>query len=221
MHIVDRYKYQELIRETSPDGPRVYLTPAGNRVPSVTTVLSGTKDMTFLKEWKKRVGNAEADTIVKRSIDYGNAVHKNLEDYILEGKEPTGNIFARHMTKQIITKGLSKVDEVWGVEVPLYAEELYAGTTDLCGVHSGDPAIMDFKNSRSFRKDEWISDYKLQVAAYGLAHNEMYNTKIRKGVIMLAAQTGEYQEWIVEGNDFDKAADEWAKRLEQYLSKHG
>jgi genome maintenance exonuclease 1 len=80
---------------------------------------------------------------------------------------------------------------------------------------------MDFKNSRSFRKEEWISDYKLQVVAYGLAHNEMYNTKIRKGVIMLAAQTGQYQEWIVEGNDFDKAADEWAKRLEEYYAKHG
>jgi len=125
------------------------------------------------------------------------------------------------MTKQIITKGLSKVDEVWGVEVPLYAEGLYAGTTDLCGRHSGADAIMDFKNSRSFRKEEWISDYKLQVVAYGLAHNEMYNTKIRKGVIMLAAQTGQYQEWIVEGNDFDKAADEWAKRLEEYYAKHG
>ena len=72
MNIVDRYEYKELKRETSKNGPRIYLTPAGNRVPSVTTVLSGTKDMSFLKVWRKRIGDAEADHIVKRSINYGN-----------------------------------------------------------------------------------------------------------------------------------------------------
>jgi len=220
MNIVDRYEYKELKRETSKKGPRIYLTPAGNRVPSVTTVLSGTKDMGFLKEWRKRIGNAEADRIVTRSINYGNKVHKNLEEYILEDKEPTGNIFALHMTKQIINKGLSKVDEIWGCEVSLFAEGLYAGTTDAVGIHDGSPAIIDFKNARSKRKDEWIGDYKLQVVAYALAHNEMHNTNIRKGVIMLAAQTGQYQEWIIEGDDFDKASDEWADRLEQYYAKH-
>lgn len=220
MIIVDKYKYKELQRETSKKGPRIYLTPAGNRVPSVTTVLSGTKDMSFLKVWRKRIGDAEADHIVTRSINYGNKVHKNLEEYILEGKEPTGDIFALHMTKQIINKGLSKVDEIWGCEVSLFAEGLYAGTTDAVGIHDGSPAIIDFKNARSKRKDEWIGDYKLQVVAYALAHNEMHNTNIRKGVIMLAAQTGQYQEWIVEGDDFDKVSDEWAERLEQYYAKH-
>lgn len=220
MHIVDRYKYQELKRETAKNGKRVYLTPAGIRVPSVTTVLSGTKDMSFLKVWKKRIGTAEAEKIVKRSIDYGNRVHKNLEEYILEGKEPSGNIFARHMTKQIINKGLSKVSEIWGCEVALFAEGLYAGTTDVVGIHEDKPAIIDFKNARSQRKDEWIGDYKLQVVAYALAHNEMFDTKINRGVVMLAAQTGQYQEWIIEGNDFEKASEEWAIRLEQYYAKY-
>lgn len=220
MNIVDRYKYKELKRETAKSGSRVYLTPGGTKVPSVTTVLSGTKDMTFLKEWKKRVGVAEADKIVKRSINYGNAVHQNLEDYIMEGKEPGGNVFSKHMTNQIIKKGLVNVDEIWGCEVPLFAEGLYAGTTDAVGVHSGDPAIIDFKNARSKRKEEWIGDYKLQVVAYALAHNEMFDTNIRKGVVMLAAQTGQYQEWSVEGDDFDQASEDWAKRLEQYYAKY-
>ena len=220
MKIVDKYKYQELKRETSKNGKRVYLTPGGVKVPSVTTVLSGTKDMTFLKVWKKRVGVAEADKIVKRSINYGNTVHKNLENYIMEGKEPTGNIFAKHMTNQIITKGLINVSEIWGCEVPVFAEGLYAGTTDAVGIHSGAPTIIDFKNARSKRKEEWIGDYKLQVVAYAMAHNEMHNTNIRKGVVMLAAQTGQYQEWIIEGDDFEKASEEWAKRLEQYYAKN-
>lgn len=220
MNIVDRYKYQELKRETAKSGKRVYLTPGGTKVPSVTTVLSGTKDMSFLREWKKRVGVAEADKIVKRSINYGNAVHQNLEDYIMEGKEPAGNVFAKYMTNQIIKKGLVNVSEIWGCEVPVFAEGLYAGTTDAVGIHGGVPAIIDFKNSRSKRKEEWIGDYKLQVVAYSLAHNEMFGTNIQRGVIMLAAQTGQYQEWIVEGDDFEQASEDWAKRLEQYYAKH-
>lgn len=220
MKVIDRFEYKTLKRETAKSGSRVYLTPDGAKVPSVTTVLSKTKDMSFLKVWKKRIGENRAKEIVTRSINYGNAVHKNLEDYIVEGKNPSGNIFVKHMTNQIIKKGLINVDEVWGCEVALFAEGLYAGTTDLCCVHSGDDAIVDFKNSRSLRKEEWIDDHKIQVCAYSLCHNEMYGTKIRKGVIMLACQTGQYQEWIVEGKDFDKYCDKWAKRLEEYYIKY-
>ncbi len=80
MIIVDKFKYIELPDETDPEGPRVYLTPGGNKVPSVTTVLSGTKDMSFLKEWKERIGDHRANEIVTRSTNYGTTVHQNLED---------------------------------------------------------------------------------------------------------------------------------------------
>ena len=219
MIVVDKYKYKELASETDPSGPRVYLTPAGNRVPSVTTILSGTKDMTFLKEWRERIGDHKANDIVQRSTKWGTSVHKNLEDYILEDKKPEGNIFVKHMTNQIIKNGLSKVDEIWGCEVQLYAEGLYAGTTDAVGIHEGMPAIIDFKNARSQRKDEWVQDYRLQVVAYALAHNEMFGTNIKRGVVMLATQDGHYQEWIIEGEDFDNAALEWADRVTQYYQK--
>jgi len=219
MIVVDKYKYKELDSETDPSGPRVYLTPSGNRVPSVTTILSGTKDMTFLKEWRERIGDHKANDIVQRSTKWGTSVHKNLEDYILEDKKPEGNIFVKHMTNQIIKNGLSKVDEIWGCEVQLYAEGLYAGTTDAVGIHEGMPAIIDFKNARSQRKDEWVQDYRLQVVAYALAHNEMFGTNIKRGVVMLATQDGHYQEWIIEGEDFDNAALEWADRVTQYYQK--
>ena len=70
------------------------------------------------------------------------------------------------------------------------------------------------------RKEEWVQDYKLQVAAYALAHNEMFNTNIHKGVVMLATQDGHYQEWIIEGDEFDQACEDWAKRLEDYYKKY-
>lgn len=219
MNVVDKYKYKELSSETDPSGPRVYLTPAGVKVPSVTTILSATKDMTFLKEWRNRIGDHKANDIVQRSTKWGTSVHKNLEHYILEEKEPEGNIFVKHMTKKIIDNGLVKVDEFWGCEVQVYAEGLYAGTADGVGIHEGKPAIIDFKNARSLRKDEWVEDYKLQVVAYALAHNEMFGTDIRRGVVMLATQDGHYQEWIIEGEDFDKAAEAWAERLMEYHNK--
>jgi genome maintenance exonuclease 1 len=213
------YDYPTVTSATETNGRRKYNTPSGP-VPSVTTVLSGTKDMTFLREWKKRVGEAEAEKIVKRSTRLGTGVHNNLEKYILEGAEPEGDIFTRAMTKKIIENGLKKVDEIWGCEVSLYADGLYAGTTDAVGLHEGVPAIIDFKNARSFRKDEWIGDYKLQVAAYALAHNELFGTNINRGVIMLATQQGHYQEWIIEGPEFVTAAGEWEKRLIQYYEKY-
>jgi len=220
MLLNDRFDYNELKRETAKSGSRVYLTPGGARVPSVTTVLSRTKDMTFLKEWREKIGEERANEITQRSLKYGNKVHKNLEDYIIEGKEPVGNVFTKHMTKQIIVKGLSKVDEIWGCEVMLFAEGIYAGTTDAVGIHEGDDAIIDFKNAKSLRKEEWVQDYKLQVAAYALAHNEMFDTNIRKGVVMLATQDGHYQEWIIEGEEFDQACEDWAIRLEDYYKKY-
>lgn len=215
-----KFDYKELISETAKSGSRVYLTPGGARVPSVTTILSATKDMSFLKEWKEKIGEDRAKTIVDRSINYGNKVHENLEFYIKENRPAEGNPFAKHMTKQIITKGLSKVDEIWGCEVKMFAEGIYAGTTDAVGIHEGSPAIIDFKNARSRRKEEWVSDYKYQVVAYALAHNEMFGTDIRKGVVMLATQDGYYQEWIIEGEEFDEACDGWAKRLETYYEKY-
>lgn len=220
MKFIPRFKYAPISRTTKEDGSRTYNTPGGSSVPSVTTILSRTKDMTFLKEWKDRIGHEQAAKITKRSTTLGTGMHKLLEDYITESKPPKGNIFEVAMAKKIISNGLCNVDEIWGVEVALCAEGLYAGTTDTVGVHKGEPAIIDFKNSRSVRKPEWVADYKLQVVAYALAHDEMFNTNIRKGVVMLATQTGEYQEFVVEGTDFDEAVDTWSKRIEQYYKKY-
>lgn len=222
MLLVEKYDYERLKRETLPSGKRHYLTPGGAKVPSVTTILSATKDMTFLNEWKKRVGEDEAARIVKRSIDHGNTIHKNLENYILEGAEPEGNIFSVQMTKKIIENGIKpNLQEVWGVEAPLFAEGLYAGTTDLVGVWDGKPAIMDFKNSRKMKRRDWLGDYFLQLCAYGLCHDEMFGTSIRTGVIMMASHDGEYKHFILEGEEYDKYCQEWAIRVEQYYQKYG
>ena len=224
--ITERYTYAPLYRETI-DGKRKYATPDGEKLPSVTTILDATKPeeaKKALQEWKKRVGVQKAQEITTEAAGRGTRMHKWLEDYIKTGVigEPGSNpysIQSHKMATSIIYQGLSKCNEYWGTEVPLYFPKVYAGTTDLVGVHDGSPAIMDHKQSNKLKKREWIEDYFLQLAAYANAHNEVYGTKIRKGVIFMCSADNQYQEFIVEGNEFDTWSDRWFKRLEEYYTK--
>jgi len=151
-------------------------------------------------------------------------MHKWLENYIKTGEtgEPGSNpysIQSHQMAQSIIQKGMHKCTEYWGTEVPLYYPKIYAGTTDLCGVHDGSEAIMDHKQTNKPKKREWIDDYFVQLTAYANAHNEIHGTKIRKGVIFMCSAANEYQELIIEGTEFDKYSDLWFKRCEDYYSK--
>jgi CRISPR/Cas system-associated exonuclease Cas4 (RecB family) len=219
MNIISKFDYAPLERVDHPSGRR-YIVGEGRPLPSVTTILSKTKDMTFLKEWRAKVGEAEATRITTEAAGIGSGMHANLEKYIL-GKEMTGNLISQILASVIIKQGLTNVDEIWGIEVGLYSKELYAGTTDLVGVHKGTPAIMDFKNSRAAKKKEWIEDYFMQLAAYALSHNEMHGTTINKGVIMLATRDAKYQEFIIEGDEFTYYETMWANKVCSYYNQFG
>jgi hypothetical protein len=225
----ETYTYSPLER-VNVNGSRHYQTPGGQPLPSVTTVLSALKDKTQLHEWRKRVGNEEADRIMRLATGIGTQVHLHLEKFILEENRPEGTNLIHQMAKElsdiVIREGLSSVDEVWGTEVPLYYPGLYAGTTDCVGVYKGNPAIIDFKTTRKPKKREWIDDYFLQGAAYAAAHNELYGTDIKTIVIMMigwdaeADNLGNYQEFVVEGDEFDRYALEWAGKVQEYFDKY-
>jgi len=218
-----KYTYTKLTRDES-TGKRLYATPDGSKVPSVTTVLDKTKpeeSRIALANWRKAMGDAKATQITTEAASRGTRMHKYLEDYIKgdELKESVTNPFAQQsldMAKIVIDKGFPKIQEVWGSEVPLYFPGLYAGTTDCCGVHDGDQSILDFKQTNKPKKLEYISDYFLQLTAYALAHNEVHGTNTRKGVILMCSKDYEYQEFILEPKDFDYWTEEWCKRVEQY-----
>ena len=218
MLINRKFDYKELTRDEV-NGLRKYNSPDGNKLVSVTTILSKTKDTTFLKEWAARVGEVEANRIKTEASNLGNGMHKNLEKYIL-GEEMGGQFMTVTLANVIIKHGLPKVDEVWGTEVAVYSTGLYAGTTDLVGLHNGVPAIMDFKNSLKDKKKEWIEDYFMQLAAYALAHNEMYGTGIKKGVVMIATREGKYQEFIIEGDEFTYYEMMWANKVCAYYDRY-
>ena len=203
----------------------MYATPGGGKVPSVTTILDATSDKTHLIAWRQRVGEEKAKQITKEAAGVGTSMHGFLENYTkgeeLPNKTNLVHVQGRKMAEVVIQDGLSKVDEVWGSEVHLYYPDLYAGTTDLVGVHNGVPAIMDFKQTNKPKKEEWVDNYKLQGAAYALAHNHDYKTDIRKIVIMMCSRDLQYLEFVVEGEAFDEWSKVLSDRLMQYLGIKG
>ena len=223
MMITNKYDYSPIKRKTV-DGKRHYLTPDGSAVPSVTTILDKTKSeqkKQALRNWKKRVGEEKAQQIVTEAAGRGTRMHKWLEDYVESGAmgKPGSNPFSQpshRMASLILEHGLQNANEYWGREVPLYYSGLYAGTTDLVGLHNKTPAIMDFKQTNKPKKTEWIEDYFLQLCAYAHAHNNMFDTKIKKGVILMCSKDYQYQEWILEGTAFDHYSNIWFDRVAEY-----
>jgi genome maintenance exonuclease 1 len=220
--IQKKFDYKPITRKQV-NGKRLYQTPDGNAVASVTTILDATKDKTHLIAWKKRVGEQKAQEIVTEAAGVGTRMHKYLEDYIDTGEWPTpgSNPYAQqaHGMAQIIKDNVMDEVEVWGSEVALYMPQMYAGTTDLVGTYKGQPAIMDFKQTNKPKKVEWVVDYFLQLVAYAEAHNEVYGTNIREGHVFMCSRAGEYQQFDVWPDEYDEWRNEWYNRVYQYYEQ--
>lgn len=222
----NKFNYVQLKKDNI-NGTRKYITPDGYALPSVTTILDATKPeeaKQALKNWRNRVGHKQAQAVTTEAASRGTRLHKWLENFVKEGEinDPGTNPYSKqsHSMAQIIIKnGLSKCNEFWATEASLYFPEFYAGTTDLVGVHENQEAIIDFKQTNKEKKKEWIEDYFLQTCAYALAHNEIFGTKIHKGVIFMCSKDNKYQEFIIEGKEFDHYSTIWFSRLEQYYSQ--
>ena len=215
----NKYKYiqgKQITDEES--GKRVYEI-SNYRLPSVTTVLGATKNQDFIKKWKARVGEVNAEKIKNHSASRGTAMHKFLEHYVLgtgyEDLTLIGNE-ARPMANKIIEVGLTPVEEYYGSEVMLHYPGLYAGSTDLICLHNSKETVVDFKQSNRPKKEEWIEDYYLQISAYAMAHDYVYGSKIEQGVIMVCTPDLYYQEFKVEGLQLRKYKHKFLKRLDMY-----
>ena len=214
------YRYPKTQREKI-EGKRHYVFDK-EKLPSVTTILAATQSAEkreALANWRASKGEAEATRIVDESGARGTAMHKILEMYILEqGYLDETNVGkqAHNMAMQVINSGLSNVTEYYGTECTLYYPGLYAGQTDLVGIHKGADAIIDFKQTNKPKKREWIDDYFLQLSAYAMAHNILFNTQIAKGVIMMCSKDNYYQEFVVEGSEFQKYKHNFLRRVDEY-----
>ena len=220
----NKFIYPKSMREVI-NGKRHYNINEKEKLPSVTTIISSTQsaDKTAsLAAWRVRVGEDQAARIVDTAGARGTAMHKILEKYILKdgyidlttvGRE------AHNMAIRVIEQGLCNVTEYYGLEATLYYPGLYAGATDMIAIHKGDEAIIDFKQTNKPKRREWIEDYCLQLAAYAMAHNFIYKTKITKGVIMMCSKDNFYQEFIIQGLEFRKYMHMFLKKVDQYYKE--
>ncbi len=227
--ITTQYNYRTLSRIVI-DGKRYYTLDDDSTVPpmaSVTTILDITKSKESregLQNWRNAVGDYFADAVTYEAACRGTRLHKYLETYIKTGKFPSPGsnpyaIQANKMAYQIVENGLKNMDEFWGIEVALCHPEIYAGTTDLVGVHDKSIAIIDYKQSNKVKKEKWIDDYFCQLVAYGNAHDELYGTNIQKGVVMMCTKDCEYLEFVLEGNKWKTFEKKWWDRVEKYFNE--
>lgn len=232
--LITKFNYKSCKQVNDPvTRKRTYLTPDGESLPSVTTILSATKDMTHLHEWRNRIGHEKAQQITTEASGVGTGLHANLERFLCGMQRQPGNnpvhIKANAMANQIIANGLKDVDEVWAMEQSLYFPGLYSGTTDLICVYKGNPCIVDYKQTNKLKKAEWVEDYYLQLMAYALAHNEVYGTDIKEGHIFMVTRGNDgmqpggeiYQQFDLIPEDFNKYQDLWLNKVEEYYSKNG
>ena len=216
------YKYPKSKRELL-KGDRHY-DVNDEKLPSVTTILQATQDVEKaegIKRWTQKVGEAAAKRVLEQAAKRGTAMHSYLETYIQGGKVLDLRDVGREasgMAETIIDKGFNDLEEIWGSEVTLFYPNLYAGQTDLCGIYQGRESIVDFKSSNKPKRVEWIKDYKLQMVAYAMAHDQVYNTQIEQGVILMCTPDNFFQKFTVNGREFRELKWEWLDKIDQYYS---
>ncbi len=219
--IVPKYKYKQYTRTTD-QGRRVYLD-GQEKLPSVTTILSKTKvESDGIKAWRARVGEAESKRIMKEAATRGSEMHELLERYMHSQKfdSPAHDAPLTHkMANLIISKGLIYLDEVWGVEQNIIYPKEYAGTIDCIGLYKQNPTILDFKQANKPKREEYVEDYYLQLAAYICAHEKEYG-EIKKGTILVASVGLVFQEFEMSGNKLNEYKDKWWRRLDEFKTNH-
>jgi len=220
----NKYNYPKSTRSIV-DGSRHYSVNE-ERLPSVTTILKATESdekKAKLAEWKKRVGHRQAEIISREATNRGSSMHDYLEKFLL-GKlnmDLLGdNTLEKMMADQIIENGLrNKLNEIWGCEATLYYPGKYAGAADCIGVYENKETIIDFKQSNKPKKEEWISEYFLQLSAYSLAHDKVYGSNITQGVILLCTKDNIFQRFIVSGNTLKDYQNQFLEKVEQFYAQ--
>lgn len=202
-----KFDYQDM-KTTSVGGMRLYETPKGDFYPSITTVLGktmGEEKVKALQKWQTSLGSL-ATKKTQDAADHGTAVHLLIERY-LKGEElvkPGENISQLNINAfNAIKLKLKNIDEIWGQEIALFSDELaLAGRCDCIGIYKGVPSIIDFKTSTRLKSQKDIEDYRCQLTAYAIMHNEMFGTDVTNGIILMTSATGFPQEFKVNLLDY-------------------
>jgi len=208
------------------DGKRHYDVGTKEKLPSVTTILQATQSdekKAILSKWRQNVGENKAEFIKNDAAERGTIMHRIIEGYLLGQRHADlsdqGRL-AGLMADKIIESGIrGHLDEIWGSEITVYYPGLYAGATDCVGVYEGRPAIIDFKQSNKPKRKEWIEDYFVQLAAYAMAHNYVYDTKIQSGIILMCTKDKLFQKFEIKDKEFQRFLWKWLRRVDLYFNE--
>jgi ATP-dependent exoDNAse (exonuclease V) beta subunit len=195
------------LKQINSETGRKYTTPEGNSYPSITTVLSHSTDKTFLIEWRKRVGEEEANRIVKKSSSRGTKLHQVCEKYLLnelnEFKIKTMMPDIKDFFLQLKPYIDENVGNVYGLEQPLYSDRLrISGTTDCIAEWNGKLSIVDYKNSRKIKEEHHIQNYFLQCSAYAEMFGDLTKQPIEQIVVAIANEDGKPQIFVREKHKY-------------------
>ena len=217
----NKFIYPKSMRSTV-NGSRIYAVNQ-EKLPSVTSILQATQSeekKASLANWKARVGVAESNRIKNEASSRGTSMHAFLEKYLLgqmnlELLEEDNK--SKKMADEIIEQGIKgKLSEIYGTESCLYYPGKYAGTCDAVGVYEGQETIIDFKQSNKPKKEEWIEDYYLQLGAYSLAHNVVFNSRITQGIVLLCTVDNLFQDFRIQGTKLEEYQNKFLEKVEQF-----
>ena len=203
------------LTSTTAESGRLYNAPDGQKLPSITTVLS-ILSRDGIAAWRKKVGDEQADKIMHRASTRGTAVHELIEKYI-DNEETykdgyTPDIISSFLDVQPILD--SRIGRVYAQEAPLYSTHLgVAGRVDCVAEFDGKLSIIDFKTSRKPKQAKWITNYFMQETAYAIMWEERTGRPITQLVTIVAVDNSEPQVFI-------EHRDNWVRPLKQTIEKY-
>jgi len=193
-------EFPKLKRVTADNGSRVYETPSGKAYPSVTTVTGLLKKQAIM-EWRKRVGEEEANKISSKAASRGTRIHGLCEQYLLN-KEVVPNMFDNDMWKNM-KPHLHNINNIYALEQPLYSDHLeVAGTVDCIAEYNGKMSVIDFKTSKRLKHRDDIHDYFMQCSAYAVAFEEMTKIPVPQLVILIAVDDEQPLVFVEKRNEW-------------------
>ena len=215
---VDDINDVDVPQRTTQNGKRVYLTPGGKHYPSITSII-GSQPKPSLVEWRERVGDEEANRVIKEATTLGTAVHLLCERYLYNYElrsNVDGHVGIDDEAMSIFNRIrflLGNINQIVGLEIPLYSDILkVAGTTDCVAEYNGVLSVIDFKTSRKAKKEEWIEDYWIQGFFYAAAFFEMTGAIPEQVVILIAVRES------FEVQVFKKSINELDNYIEKLLN---
>ena len=216
MRWVNKFKY--------PLSTKIIQNLYEDKIPSVSKILKETmseEKKKALQNWIDKVGREEANKVKVDASKRGDFMHQYIEQFLKnEILKPEKDQKAFEMAKVIINNGLkNNLEEIWKTEAVLHYPERYIGITDLVGVMNAKTTIIDFKQSNNPKQEKFCDDYFLQLAAYIMAHDKVYNTKISQGIILLSTENYMFQRFDLFGEKLDFFKKLFLEKTDEYFKK--